>query len=175
MNATLSKSFGLRLENVPVINLRMDFENVRKYANDLVDAEEADGNSTLPHWRNNLFEIETELNWLMRMSVINIECYVQYAVWETLHRRRLWTADIGVKLRNPFSLGRGTCRVYYHSLPSLISPDISLLRRDPVLWQRTASLYSEVRNPLFHGKQAVEIKPACFAAVIRHLGELYEW
>ncbi len=170
-----SEAFGLKFENVPVINLRLDFENVRTYANDLMVAEKTEQNSKQTHWCNNRFEIENELNWLMRMSIINIECYVQYAVWETLHRKGLWTPEIGQKLRKPFSLGRGTCKVYYHSLPGLISPEVSLRRCNQDLWQRTSRLYDEVRNPLFHGKQAVEIQPAGFSAVIGNIGEMYQW
>lgn len=165
----------MAFENVPVINLRLDFEQVRRYASDLNIAEAAGQNSMRVHWNNNRPEIENELNWLMRMSIINIECYVQYAVWETLHRKGLWTPEVAQKLRKPFSLGRGTCRVFYQSLPSLISPDVSLTRSNKKLWERTLRLYEEVRNPLFHGKQAVQLRPEAFSAVIEHLGEMYQW
>ncbi len=175
MSQNKSTVFNLKFENIPIINLRLDFNNVLKYANDLMVAEKEYSNSKQPHWYNNRFEVEAELNWLMRMSIINIECYLQYAVRETLHRKGLWTPEIGNKLKNPFLLGRGTCQVYYHRLPSLISQEISLMNFNQSLWQKTVVLYEEVRNPLFHGKQAVEIEPAGFANVILHIEETYKW
>lgn len=175
MSMSRSVAFGLKFENVPIANLRIDFEKALTYANDLMMAEETELISKQPHWYSNRFEIESELNWLMRMSIINIECYVQYAVWETVHRRKIWTPEIGAKLRSPFSLGRGTCKVYYHALPGLISPSTSLMRANQKLWQSTVCLYDEVRNPLFHGKQAIDIEPSGFSTVMRHLAEMYQW
>jgi hypothetical protein len=149
---------------------------VRKYAADLVAVERPDVSAAILGHGATL-HMDRDLSWLLRMTIIDIECYVQYAVWETLHRRGLWTPAIGAVLRRPFSTrGRGgTCGVFYHSLPSLISAETSLKKANPALWEGAKALYREVRNPLFHGKEAVAIRPAAFASVITHLTQMYAW
>jgi hypothetical protein len=169
-----SKEFQLQFENIPLVNLRIDFKNFKKYVDKVLQEEEKHKISTTSSWHNNRFEIEEEFNNIMRLSVMGIESYVKAAVWDQLHRNGQWNREIANKLKNPFSMSRKVYEVYYHSLPSLISANLSL-KNDNRVWSRTVVLYNEVRNPLFHGYQAVNIKPAGIGSFFDHLSIMYRW
>lgn len=175
MSQSTSKDFGLKFRNIPIINLRIDFREVVKYAQDMM-LEDAEFPSTKhPHWYNKKEEIEGELNWIICRSIMGIEAYVKYAVSKTLHNRGIWSHEKSEVLKNPFSKKRKLYEAYFDVLPSLIAEDMSLKISQPVLWQNTVALYMQVRNPLFHGMEVYDIEPSQFMMVIKHLEKLYAW
>lgn len=169
-----SREFQLQFENIPIVNLRLDFNNFKSYVDEVLEEEKKNSISTSSHWHNNRFEIEEEFNKIIRLSIMGIECYVKSAVWDQLHRNGQWNNQVADKLKNPFSMSRKAYEVYYHSLPSLISENLSL-KHDNRAWSKTVALYNEVRNPIFHGYQAVNIKPEGIAAFFDHLSLMYNW
>ena len=169
----MSDTFGLKFQNIPVVNLRLDFIQTYRDALDLIERS-----SVCPAFPCDAVaksELDTELNWSIRSSIINIECYVYYAVWDVMGSTGAWTPAKRKVARNPYGHKKGVCGSYYDTLPSLVAPELSLRVADNTLWQRSLALYKEVRNPLFHGKMAYEIPLAAYFDVIEHLRLMYKW
>lgn len=170
-----SKEFQLKFQNISIVNLRLDFNNFKNYVDEVLKEEKVSSISSTPRWHNNKFEIEEEFNKIMRLSIMGIECYIKSAVWDQLHRNGLWNEDKGKRLKKPFSMSRKVYEVYYHCLPSLIAESLSLKVHSNEIWAKTVILYNEVRNPLFHGYEAVDISPYGISEFFKHIESMYQW
>ncbi|MCI0563270.1 MAG: hypothetical protein MN733_32740 [Nitrososphaera sp.] len=169
-----SEAFQLKFENIPLVNLRLDFRNFKDYVDEVLREEKASQISSSIHWHNNKFEIEEEFNKIMRLSIMGIECYVKWAVRDKLHQTNKFTEKAKDKINNPYSMSRKVYEVYYHCLPSLIDNSLSL-KSNGRLWENTVHLYNEVRNPFFHGYQAEDISPVGISTFFEHMQSMYEW
>jgi hypothetical protein len=169
----MSETFGLNFQNIPVVNLRLDF--VQAYRDALELARRAEACPDFPCDLAAKQEMDFDLNWTLRSSIINLECYVHYAVWDVLGCTQAWTPDKRKTAKNPYGHKKGICGAYYDTLPALVAPELSLRVIDNTLWQRSLALYKEVRNPLFHGKMAYDISPPAYFTVIEHIRLMYKW
>jgi hypothetical protein len=171
--------FGLSLHNIPLINLRSEFN----LYSDLFSGEDfRDQFKTtrykeisLPNmdWGGNH---DTLLTMLLQRAIVGIESYIPAAIMVEAGRRGCLERGDFEFLKNPYNLGgRGTVDNYYHRLPSQLCKDFSLKVYDSILWKKNIAFYREVRNPLFHGQ---EIESKCVDGVYQsymHIQDLYNW
>ena len=171
--AIMSDTFGLKFTNIPVVNLRLDF--VHTYRDALERVRRDSSRFKYLDCELSGHELDQSLSWSIRSSIINLECYVNYAVWYVLGCTENLTPEISQLLKNPYGHKKGICGSYYDTLPSLVDPTLSLRIYDNTLWQRTIALYREVRNPLFHGKDVSEISASAYFEIIEHIRLIYSW
>ncbi len=171
-------TFGLKIDNLAIINLRNEFNT---YFN-LFSEEDFRSKFT---GRGN--EIETPyLTWygtsdslltlILQKSVLGIEAYIVGAVYFELGSRGNLNKKTLKYLRNPFSLkGKGTADNFYNKLPALASESYCLKSFNLELWDTTKLFYSDVRNPIFHGYEIKSESVERFPALYNFLDNLYEW
>jgi hypothetical protein len=174
---TTSKTFGVKYNNIPVVNLRNEFRiHLGLFRDPLFLKQFRLGGQPIetPYviW---LGTPSAMLTLLLQRAVSGIEAWVIHAVWEHL-------APVGKLhenskfLRNPGSLpGAGMAAKIYCRLPALASAEYAMSRNDPELWERTQAFYREVRNPLMHGH---EIDSDCVdqvAVAYEHIYQLHKW
>ena len=174
----IDSDFGIKLNNIPIINLRNEFNTYYNQFTDEVFRSQF-SNCRKPidtpylTWHG---IPETLLTIILQRSVLGIESYVVGAVYNVLGSLGQLNQNNIKYLRNPFSLkGSGTADNFYNRLPSLASEKhrLKLYRSD--LWNRTKKFYSEVRNPIFHGYELKTETIDCFPDIYRFLDNIYEW
>lgn len=171
--------FAPPMSNIPLWSLREEFRLTCECA------QSADFSIAL---KRNVRPIVTPiLDWhgseadlvslLVQRSIMGVESYTIGAAWSTLINLGEMTQELNEKVRNPFSIrrGSGTASAYYHELPSLIHHDLSLFSVDPGFWIELKSFYKNVRNPLFHGSQFAGDYATNAAEPFRVVGEIYQW
>lgn len=175
-------TFEMETRNVPIVNLRKEFF----HHHNLIHSEEfkkAAFNSAvkpvelqLPPilWSglsNDLFTLMTQ------RAIGGLETYIVAAAeYELLKAGRL-TDDIQDSLDDPFSLGGGAVKVRYDRIPALVREEVMLSKMNQTLYEKTAELYKEIRNPISHGYQLVcsyENYPVLMD-VFSHMRLLYSW
>lgn len=157
------------------MNLRGEFFAHKDRIRSLVSQEEKHSISVTEEWRRNRCHIDREFNLVMRETIMGFECYVRTAVLDTLRRNGGWNSEAAEKVQSPSRANRNICRAYYHELPSLIDPSISLKEAEPKLWEDMVVLYREVRNSIFHGSQATDVSPSAMGTFVEHYERLYTW
>jgi hypothetical protein len=117
------------------------------------------------------------LSLIVQRSILGLESYVIGSVWLEASRRGGLNSDLNRKIRNPFSINRGVgaAESYYHSLPSLLSPELSLRRHDAKLWGEVKAFYREVRNPLFHGQRLETTEPKDVLPCMTIVQSTFQW
>lgn len=174
-------AFGVTLHNVPLINLRFEFNTHHDLlAEPGFQALFAPGAVVQPLrtpymvWGGMPGAF---LTLLLQRAFSGLEAYVVGAT-----HIRLGELGVGVlararaKLANPFVLGgKGAAENYYDRLPSMASGSYSLKHHSPQLWERTTRLYSQVRNPVFHGHEVEAESVAGVFEIFEHLADLYRW
>jgi hypothetical protein len=174
---TKRPAFGMRLGNIPIINLRMEFnEHYRLLADDSFCTAinglapiEAPGLT----WRRGANEL---LTYILQRAVLGVEAYLPAAVIAQMARCGRLTKEIAEKLRDPFTLGRGgTADNYYNRLPAVLDNSIALRLVDQVLWKTISEFYRHVRNPLFHGAQITDKQIGAVQDAYEVIADAYEW
>lgn len=180
--ATLESSmFGIRLSGVPMLNLRLDF-------NDLLALFRSDRfrRQFLGH-RGESIPIKTHyftwhgrpevlLTYLLRDAIVSIESAVGSAVFSEALTRGVMTKDLLEATKNPFALpGRGTANLVFNALPGLIDPEFALDQRDPEIWDKTCIFYREVRNPIFHAYEIADSNPDSVWQALEFIQQLFQW
>lgn len=175
---TNSETFGLRLDNIPHINLRNEFAHYQALL------QEKD---FISKFRGAVEPIETPymvwygmpddlLSIILQRVILGVESYLPGAVFMELGYRGKLDRETLEYLRNPFALrGWGVVENYYHKLPALIDERYSLQNCDPDLFSKTKAFYKEVRNPLFHGQQVSDNDIIGVKRVFMHLMSIYAW
>ncbi|SRR6266496_264859 len=176
-----SADFDITFSNVPLLNLRFEFNAHHDLLAD-------------PRFRA-LFDpgaiiqpLQTPfmlwagmpggfLTLLLQRAFSGIEAYVVGAA--NISLSSLDSESFGkesAKLANPFVLGgRSVVENYYNRVPALASSSYSLEVHSADLWNSTTRLYADVRNPVFHG---YEVDAECVGGVFKvfeHLADLYRW
>jgi hypothetical protein len=168
----------LRLTNIPLINLRMEFNLCFQFVFN-ENLEHAIKPPIRPIYTPLMIWLgmpEGLLTLLIQRAILGIEAYIPGAVMHETALRGTLSADLAEKLKNPFSFGgRSTVANFYHRLPAQVDPTFSLKVADKQSFDRTVRFYSGIRNPLFHGKQVNECDLAPVRAAFDHLAQLYEW
>ncbi len=152
---------SLRFSNIPIMNLRKEFDNY--FA--LLSTEE---------FKNTLYECSTNpvklpnLTWsgmpddlitlMLQKSILGIESYLGAAVEYELTERNKLSDEIREKLKNPFSLKekgerKRTADILYDKMPGLVEKSFKLSSSDSQLFENVKIFYRKIRNPVFHGEQ----------------------
>ncbi|WP_020681391.1 hypothetical protein [Marinobacterium rhizophilum] len=171
-----SKSFQLKFENIPLLNLRRDFQVFKTIVGELL--EEGDHERVLhsTRYHRDAIDLEADFNHWMRLSIMGLESYIKGAV-ALSPREHGQSEAVRAALKNPVkaSAQGNVCKAFYNYLPSLINENYSLLERNNSLYDRNLTFYSEVRHPLFHGYDAAKIQPAGLKTFCDHLEAMYQW
>jgi hypothetical protein len=175
--ATESPTFGVKLSNVPIINLRNEFRVHYKLAREhkLLPPPGKPVAFQTPYliWRA---VPEAGATLLLMRILLSVEAYVSFAAEFGGAERGLLTPEFKQACRNPFGLGRaGTAHSYYNLLPSLIESSLAMRHSAPTTWLATKAFYKEIRNPLFHGHDLSEVTPEQYASLFEHVANVYRW
>ena len=174
----ISTLFGLRLQNIPLINLRLEFNHHFKLLSNPTFREKF-SSSVVPIQTKYLIwngMPDAFLTLIAQRAILGVESYLPSAVSHQAAKKGLLNQDLAKKIKNPFSLrGNGTVNNYYHHLPSLVNPSWSLKVADPPLWEITVRFYKELRNPLFHGNQIDDSGANGTLLLFQFVDKLYKW
>jgi hypothetical protein len=169
--------YGLKFSNIPLINLRMEFNRCFLFVFDglekALSSRIAPIETPLMVWLGMPQDLMTLL---IQRAVLGIEAYIPGAVFYETGIRGKLTSELAAKLKNPFAFGaRNSVGNFYHHLPAQADPSFSLRVVDKQLYDRTVRFYNQIRNPLFHGKQLTECTVGPVRNTFDHLAQLYEW
>ena len=170
--------YDLKLTNIPLLNLRMDFHNLFQTICSKKFYDQINDNLTpieLPFmiWGGMPGHLMT---FLLQQSLTGAESYICGAVFHECGIKGFLNEDTVKKIKNPFILGgRSTANNYYNKLPSLVDPTLKLKKQNVILWDQVTLFYKKIRNPIFHGK---EIQNHNIEGVYKSfvlIAEIYEW
>lgn len=176
----LSAVTNPKLSNIPLWNLREEFYVLsevigsEQFAEDLKNRGPKRVRTPLFEWYGEPDDLVTLLT---QRAVLGLEAYVSGAVWHELGMAGRLTSASNALVRNPFRIAAqaGTVKSFYHHLPSLLSPSLSLQAWHPRLWKSIEEFYKEVRNPLFHGMQIQNATPENLLDSYGLIYQVYAW
>jgi hypothetical protein len=167
------------MSNIPIWNLREEFHLVGQLLSsenfpEVLRHHERPIRTPLFDWHGSDNDL---LSLLVQRAIQGVESYTRGAVWIKLCELGRMTEDLYAKTRNPFSIQArsGTAAAYFHHLPALIDPDLSVKVIDPEYWEKLAAFYKDVRNPLFHGSHFASGDVQNATEAFWHIEELYAW
>jgi len=170
--------FALKLENIPLINLRMEFN--RTYA--FIHSQEAETylKSPINPIRVSMFiwggMPDDLMTLLLQRSIVGVEAYLPSALIHTSAILGNLSSTLSAKLRNPFEFGaRSAVENIYHRAPAAVHPKLSLRYIDQDLYERNVQFYRFVRNPIFHGNQIHGADIVHVRSAFDHIAQIYEW
>jgi hypothetical protein len=172
------KLFGLTFENIPLINLRMDFNQTYAFVfnNDFHKIFDFPVRPIdLPPflWRGLPDDLMTVM---LQRAILGVEAYLPGALTLTSTILGKASNELFAKFRNPFSFGARSAVVnIYHRMPAAVHPALSLQHLDGDLFDKTKAFYKDIRNPLFHGDQISRSEIHSLRATFDHLARVYEW
>lgn len=178
MSTRNSEQFGLEMSNIPLINLRNEFNVHFEMLATPAFRERFSGrvNAIQTPWLIWSGMPNAFLSLAIQRAINGAESYISGMTLAEAGRRSLLNQCILAALRNPARLGHGIADSYYNKLPGLIEHNLALQTADPKLWQSTQLLYREVRNPLFHGYEVSGSDGAVAALkIFEHLAYIYDW
>jgi hypothetical protein len=173
--------FGLRLGNIPRINLRNEFS-----AHIDLMRDESFRSSFRSGFRPSrpiqtpffiwLGTPSEALTLMLQRAILGLEAWVSGAVWHELGFTNRLKGDAAKAVANPGSLsGKDMSRKLYRQLPALVREDAALDQANPKLWSRTVVFYRQVRNPLMHGKQVDQDSVESVLGCFEHIAPLHSW
>ncbi len=176
-----SVDFNISFSNVPLLNLRFEFNAHHDLLADVRFRSLFDPGAIIQPLRTPFMVWGgmpgAFLTLLLQRAFSGIEAYVVGAAHISasgLDSDSL--RKVSAKLADPFSLdGRGVVENYFHLVPSLVDSSFSLKHHSADLWRRTKRLYADVRNPLFHGYEVVAECVGGVFNVFDHLADQYRW
>jgi hypothetical protein len=172
-------AFEPPMSNIPLWNLREEFYYTKKvlcsdeFASALHEHKRPLKTPILD-WHGNDTDL---LSLLVQRAILGVESYTIGAAWIKLSELGRMTTELNKKVRNPFSIHpkSGTASAYYHHLPSLLHPELSVAVVDPEFWAELKGFYSKVRNPLFHGSNFARADIQDAIKSFWFVEELYSW
>lgn len=170
--------FGLKFNNIPLINLRKEFDYFYKFLHS-PDAEQY-LNGTIGPIRTQLFiwggMPNDFMSLILQRAILGVESYLPAALLHTSVSIGNQSEELAKRINNPFSFGSKSA-VYniYHLMPSAIHSELSLQRIDQSLYKANRIFYREVRNPLFHGQQLSNPEIKAVRGAFLHIAHLYRW
>jgi len=170
--------FNIELNNIPLINIRMEFNNTYQILCSTKFYHQIKNNSesidlTYLQWYTRSGSL---LSLILQRAITGIESYICGATYYEGGVRGLIHRHNEKYIKNPFLLkGHSTADNYYNKLPGLLHDDLRLKIMDKKLWKKTLKYYREIRNPIFHGYEISksELKNIYEAFVL--MAEIYEW
>ena len=181
MATSNSSEFGIRLGNIPLLNLRLDFNCLLALFRSEHFRSQFRGHRGKPipietHFFTWYGRPEALLTYLVRDSIVALECAVSGAVYCEAIARGKFDKRILEAIKNPFKLqGKGTADLVFNVLPSLIDSTFSLEKRDPEKWERSRLFYTDVRNPLFHSYEIANAEPEPVWKIFEFIWTLFQW
>lgn len=179
LNSMNANSFSeLRFTNIPIINLRMEFNSTYEY---VFSTAAADALKPPIHpveapmfvWLGMPDDLMTLL---LQRAILGVEAYLPAALKYAAAQLKIVSKELLTKIDNPFSLGaKNLASNVYDRMPAVVHAELSLRYLDQDLYDTNLRFYRSVRNPLFHGKQLrhTEIESLRFA--FDHIARIYEW
>ena len=176
----VSEYKGIKLSNIPSVNLREQFYNHYHMV------KSKDFAKTIQNWKPGqpidtpyiswFYWPEQFFTFLTQLSIVGVESYVCSAAHHELGARGLLKANIE-QINNPFSKkGKGGTAVkYYKEIPALIPDVLNLHDYDSNLWAEVLIFYKSIRNPLFHGKQLDTKDINDLINIFELLASIYSW
>lgn len=172
-------AFEPRMDNIPLRNLREEFHYTREMLLSpefevALQGHERPIKTPIFDWHGNDTDL---LSTLVQRAIQGVESYTAGASWAKLIALGKMTSELNAKVRNPFSIhrGAGAAAAFYHHLPALIHPDLSIQRVDPDFWIELKQFYRGVRNPLFHGSHFATADVSNASESFRIIWEIYLW
>jgi hypothetical protein len=173
--------FGLRLSNVPLTNIRFDFNSLlalfrsdhfrRQFAGFQGKQIPVKTHYFTWHGRPNLL-----LTYFLRESIVGLESAISGAIFVEAIDRGMMTPEILEATKRPSSLGKhGTAASVFNGLPALIDVCFRLETMNADLWDRTRRFYKEVRNPVFHAYEIASDDPEPVWKCLELIWELFRW
>jgi len=173
-----SPTFGIKLNNIPLINLRSEFMSYYKLLSDPRFVEQF---QKRPQPIRTPYFIwldcpENLLTHFLQKAILGVESYLPGAVYYELGIIGSLKENIEY-VRNPFAIrgARGTANLYYNALPSLVDKAFSLKRCDEDLWAHIDAFYKEIRNPIFHGMQLEIVQINETLELFKLIAKIYVW
>jgi len=171
-------TFGLKFNNIPLINLRMEFNHTYAFLHS-PDAEECLKAPVKPI-RTHLFiwggMPDDFMTLVLQRAILGVEAYLPFALVHTSAILGNASKELFAKFKNPFSFGsKSAVANIYDRMPSAVHPELSLRYLDQALYERNVVFYREVRNPIFHGQQLTQPTISSMREAFLHLAQLYKW
>jgi hypothetical protein len=175
---TLADSFGLKFGNIPLINLRMEFNQTYEFLHSS-EAEQCLKGAIRP--------IHTKLfiwggmpndfmTLILQRAILGVEAYLPAALVQSAASLGNLSKELSEKLNKPFSFGsRSAVENIYHRMPAAVHCELSLRHLDQPLYAATLAFYRDVRNPLFHGQQLRDSEIDKIRNAFLHIAHLYRW
>jgi len=172
-----SETFGLQLDRIPILNLRLEFNDYQWLVATPEFAKRVEAPSEPIHTPLFLWNTMPEglLTLILQRAILGLEAYLPGTVYVQLGGKPGYEEHVMRYVANPARLCRSIADAYFNRLPTLINPAHALRAANPELWLRTKRLYDEVRNPLFHGWQLAKTDVEGLRAVMAHIQQLYDW
>jgi hypothetical protein len=174
----IAPPYGLTFQNIPTINLRLEFDATLAF----VDSDEASSLLTGPHRKvrapmfdwvgmpNDLFTV------LLQRAILGVEAYLPSALSYTLAVLGNTDKTLIEKLRTPSAFGaKSMAANIYHRMPAAVHPELSLQHLDQELYEETVAFYREIRNPIFHGKEIASTSIESIRQSFKLIGRIYTW
>ncbi len=170
--------FGLRFANIPIMNLRFEFN--QSYAFVFDQQAERSLQPPIEAVRAPLFVWcgmpDDLFTLLLQRAVLGVEAYLPAALKFAAAQLGKVSTELFKKLDDPFSLGGASLVAnVYHRMPSAVHSELSLRHLDEELYERTRKFYKQIRNPLFHGRQLHDTEIGAVRKAFDHVAQLYEW
>lgn len=181
MTSLNCSQFGLTLSNLPLINIRSDFNALLALFRSETFRKQFKG------YKGNKIPVKTHyftwhgspntlLTYLLRDVIVGLECAVGGAVHFEAAVSGKMTKKISAAINDPFSLKMGgTAACVYIGLPGLIDSSIALDKAKPELWKQVKTFYREVRNPIFHAYEIGSNDPEPVWKSFELIWEVYQW
>lgn len=173
-----SESFDVDLENIPLINLRSEYNQYHQLLRDegfcaqFTDVVQPI-KSPYMIW---LAMPDDFLSLLIQRAVSGVESYLRGAVYIEAGMSGLLTHENAKSIHNPWLFGGRTVTVnYYHKLPALLGESSSLKVGNQSLWEKNEHFYKEIRNPIFHGHHLHDANIEKFRELHDHVAGIYKW
>ncbi len=174
-----SETFSVNLDNVPLINLRNEFNTYLSLLNEKEFRSQLEGTVIKPIktpyliWggmRNDFY------TFTLQRAILGVESYLPAAVFIEMGMHGSLNRDNAKFINNPWLLGgRSVVDNFYHKLPSMLGGEFSLKLYSNSLWEGNCKFYKEIRNPIFHGHQFSKVDLDSFTNLYEHIACLYDW
>jgi hypothetical protein len=172
---------GIGLNNIPYINLRLEFNALlalfrEKRFRDQFLGHRGKQVPIKTHFFTWHGRPEVLLTYLLRDAIVSIECAVGGGVYAEALERSIMTKELLAAIKNPFKLvNGGTADCVFNGLPAQIDPKLSLAAMSAPLWEETKRFYREIRNPIFHNYEISEPNPDPILQALEFIWKLFEW
>lgn len=173
-----SRRFRLNINNMPMINLRTEFESFFKLVSDpgfrgFIKQHPREIDINLFVWRGQVGDL---LTILLQRSIFGLESYIPGCLKVT-HIRLLGPPSkrFSTLVDNPYAAKSDTMRAYYDEAPGMIAEAMRLKNYSRELCSANAEFYRNIRNPLSHGGGIFGADIDGVLSVMQHIDRLFRW